>query len=109
MIVVIFIIQALVFAGLLWGSVKLVAPLCRANHIVTALVLGVVYSAITFALGPYGIGLAVTIAFWTIVAFTYDLSFGQTVMIVIIMFLAGILIGFAMAPLEGLISTPAEG
>ena len=104
MIVVALVVQALVFAGLLWLGVRLVAPLCRANNIVTALILGVVYSGLTLGLGPYGVGLFVMIAFWTIVAFTYDLSFGQTVAIVIMMVLVTFLVGTALETLKDLFS-----
>ena len=94
MTVIIVILESILYSGSLWLAVKLVSPRCKANHIVTALILGIVATAVGYAPIPF-----LGIVIWIIVAYTYDLNFPQMIFLVVIMVIIQVVV-------IGLIITP---
>lgn len=100
MFVIAFAAQVLLFAALLWISVRLVAPKCQSNHFITALILSLLYSFVLLAM-VFPLNLLVGVAFWVIVSHSYDLGFVRTVMVVVIMTVLSIVTGILLAPFLG--------
>ena len=66
----------------LWVGIKIVAPASRKNHIITAFIFGLVFTGIQYIPVPIPITALFIIGFWILAAFTYELGFGQMVIVI---------------------------
>ena len=88
----------------LWIGVKIVAPSSRKNHIITAIIFGIVFTIIPFIKLPYVLIGIIIIGFGVLAAFTYELGFVQIgivlIILVALMFLSNHILNIISMQLE---------